>query len=55
MEIKAAEYKASQAIIVQDTEKMLVNALRVEKKHLETTLRENIELKETFRTKNEEL
>jgi len=34
---------------------MLVNALRVEKKHLETTLRENIELKETFRTKNEEL
>ena len=34
---------------------MLVNALRVEKKHLESTLKENVELKETFRAKNDEL
>jgi predicted nuclease with TOPRIM domain len=34
---------------------MLVSSLRVEKKHLESTLRENIELKDAFRAKNEEL
>jgi hypothetical protein len=34
---------------------MLVNALKVEKKHLESTLRENTELKDAFRDKNESL
>ena len=34
---------------------MLVNSLRVEKKHLESTLRETTELKDAFRAKNEDL
>jgi hypothetical protein len=55
LEIKEAEHKANQAVIVQDTEKTITNALKVEKKHLESSLRENTELKEIYRTKNEEL
>lgn len=34
---------------------MLVAALKVEKKHLESTLKENTELKDAFRAKNEDL
>jgi len=31
---------------------MMVKALRLEKKHLESTLKENTELKEAFKAKN---
>ena len=55
IDIKEAEYRANQATIVQDTEKMLVAALKVEKKHLESSLKENTELKDAFRAKNEDL
>lgn len=34
---------------------MLVNALKVEIKHLEATLKENVNLKESFRLQNEDL
>lgn len=34
---------------------MLVNALKVEIKHLEATLKENVSLKESFRLQNEDL
>jgi hypothetical protein len=33
----------------------VTNALKVEKKHLESTLKENTELKDAYRIKNEEL
>ena len=51
LQIKDTEQKVNQLILIQESEKALINGLQSEKAHLELTLKENMALKEQYRMK----
>ena len=55
LKVKEANQLVNQMKMVQESEKALLNGLTSEKRHLELSLKENVEIKEQYKNKCEEL
>ena len=55
LKVKEAQQRENQMRMVQESEKALLNGLTSEKRHLELSLKENMEVKDQYKEKCEEL